>query len=105
MLKDILIERNESVYNVSKKTGIPYYDDYVKRCKKTIPMKELNASERQINLKKAFIVGNNDVKLYRVLIVDDIYTTGSTIDAMADALKQNGTSEVYFVTLSIGSGM
>ena len=46
----------------------------------------------------------NDVKLDKVLLVDDIYTTGSTLDAVAKELKRNGVKKVYFLTLSIGSG-
>ena len=84
---------------------LPYCEDLLIRIRKTKPMKELDAGERQINLKNAFIVGYNDVKLNRVLIVDDIYTTGSTIDAVAEAMIKEGVSEVYFVALSIGSGI
>ena len=67
-------------------------------------MKTLSGEKRQNNLKKAFIIGQNDVKLDKVLLVDDIYTTGSTLDAVAKELKRNGVKKVYFLTLSIGSG-
>ena len=40
----------------------------------------------------------------RVLIVDDIYTTGSTIDAAALALKQSEIEDVYYLCISIGQG-
>ena len=85
--------------------SIPYCEDLILRIRKTKPMKELDAGERQINLKNAFIVGYNDVKLNKVLVVDDIYTTGSTIDAVAEALMNEGVAEVYFVSLSIGSSV
>ena len=39
-----------------------------------------------------------------VLLVDDIYTTGSTIDAVAGLLKKKGVEKVYFLTISIGQG-
>ena len=39
-----------------------------------------------------------------VLIVDDIYTTGTTIDACAECLKRAGVKEVYAVTLCVGRG-
>ena len=68
-------------------------------------MKRLNARQRHVNLKNAFIIGRNDVKLRRVLVVDDIYTTGSTIDAVAAVLKASGTEKVFFVTLSGGNGI
>lgn len=39
-----------------------------------------------------------------VMIVDDIYTTGSTVDALAKKLKAAGVKQVYFITVCIGSG-
>ena len=81
---------------------IPVYENLVIRNRNTKPLKLLNPEERLNNLKKAFILMENGVKLKRVIIVDDIYTTGSTIDTMAELLKEQGIEEVYFVTLAIG---
>lgn len=100
---------NQSVL-LAKQIGnilkIPVYEDFMKRVKNTRPLKNLNPFERQNNLKKAFIIPKNDVKLKIVLIVDDIYTTGSTIDEMATVLKENGVKKVYFIALagSVGNG-
>ena len=80
--------------------------EYQVRVKNTAPMKLLNPAERQNNLKKAFIMGRNDVKLYdRIVLIDDIYTTGTTLDEISALLKANGVSEVYCVTLACGSGL
>ncbi len=86
-------------------TGIPVKTDFIKRVRKTTPMKELSASERQNNLKKAFKICRNDVKLSTIVIIDDIYTTGSTIDAMSYELRRAGVKHIYFMTLSIGKGL
>lgn len=84
---------------------IPVETSCVRRVKKTRPLKNLSHSERQNNLKRAFKITANDVKLNTVVIIDDIYTTGATIDAMAQALKESGVREVYFMALTAGRGM
>lgn len=83
-------------------TGLPVYEDYVVRVRSTPPMKTLSAAGRQNNLKKAFKIGRNDVKLKITIIIDDIYTTGSTVDAIAGILRKAGAARVYFITLAIG---
>ena len=70
-----------------------------------IAMKEIVGTDRQNNLKKAFIMRCNDVKLDTIVILDDIYTTGSTVDEMARLLRANGVSKIYVVTLAIGRGI
>lgn len=90
---------------LSELTGIPCYGNLVKRVKNTIPQKELDACERQNNLKKAFLIHSDVVKLNKTIVVDDIYTTGSTVDAVARELRQHGVGKVYYLTLCIGEGM
>ena len=90
---------------VGKRLGIPVESKLVERVKKTVPMKDLSAQERQNNLKRAFKIRYNDVKLNTVIIVDDIYTTGSTIDAIAKELHRIGVKHIYFIALAIGNGM
>ena len=90
---------------LSRLTGIPMYDKLVQRSRKTVPQKELTIQERQNNLKKAFKILRNDVKLKTIIIVDDIYTTGSTIDAVSRELKSVGVEKIYFVALAIGRGI
>lgn len=80
--------------------GLPVYTEMLVRVKKTEPLKRLNASQRQNNLKKAFNVAGNDVKLKCLIIVDDIYTTGSTMEEAASALKGAGVEKIYFLTLA-----
>ena len=40
-----------------------------------------------------------------VLVIDDIYTTGATIQTIAKLLKKAGVEKVYFLTISIGQGL
>lgn len=89
---------------LGKQWRIPVRENLVIRCKNTQPMKLLNPSQRQNNLKKAFKLTQNDVKLKTIIIVDDIYTTGSTIDAIAALFVKAGVRNIYFITLAIGRG-
>ena len=89
---------------LSDRLAIPVCNDLVIRTAATGAQKELGALQRQNNLKKAFKVSGNGVKLNSVLIVDDIYTTGATIDALASCLREAGVGKVYFATLCIGRG-
>ena len=90
---------------MSRLLGIPVRSDIVKRVQKTVPQKELDELGRQNNLKKAFFIGTDVVKLKKVIVVDDVYTTGSTVDAVARELKEHGVGKVYFITLCIGEGI
>ena len=87
---------------IADQLNLPLICDFVARVRDTRPQKELEGKARENNLKKAFIITKNDVKLKKILIVDDIYTTGSTIDAVADVLKTYGGEEIYFLSLCIG---
>ncbi len=90
---------------IGKQLEIPVYDKFLVRVKNTTPLKQQNAKERQNNLKKAFNVAQNDVKLNTVIIIDDIYTTGSTIDEASTVLKEYGINNIYFITLACGEGI
>ena len=85
-------------------TGIPVEKKWVIRIKDTRPMKELNDVERKNNLKGAFQICKMGVKYRKVLVVDDIYTTGSTIEAVADVLGQDGVQSVFSICICIGKG-
>ncbi len=98
-------QAQEYATELSKYCGIPVMSDIIKRKKSTVPLKKLGEAERKNNLKKAFIIAPNVVKLKSIIIVDDIYTTGATIDAMARLLKEAGVDSIMFVTVAIGSGL
>ena len=90
---------------LSKELNIPVNEKLICRKKATVPQKELKGKERQNNLKNAFKIGQNDVKLKTIIVVDDIYTTGATMDEMALCLKSAGVRKVYCLSLAIGRGM
>lgn len=90
---------------IGKYTGIPVCDKMLVRVKNTTPLKRLNPQERQNNLKKAFHMVGNDVKLKTIILIDDIYTTGSTMDEASAVLLSGGVERVYCITLACGAGI
>ena len=53
-------------------------------------------------MEEAFEVNRMDQKYHRVLLIDDIYTTGSTIDTIAKQLLEKCNKMTWFLTISIG---
>ena len=81
---------------------IPMDAQLIRRVKKTKRQKELSPAERRKNLEGAFALAKpGQIKYRRILLVDDIYTTGSTVDAIASLLKQNGAEQVDFICAAI----
>jgi ComF family protein len=71
------------------------------RSKKTAPQTGLNRADRLQNIKNAFKVHRPDiVKNKRVLLVDDVYTTGATVNECARVLVKNGAKRVDVLTLA-----
>lgn len=89
---------------IGKRLNIPVNTTCIYRIRNTRPQKELNDKQRSHNLKNAFAIRKDWKAKGNVLIIDDIYTTGSTIDAMSRLLKRKGTRSVFFLTISIGEG-
>ena len=97
---------NQSWYlasRIGKSFGIPAEESAVVKLRETKSQKKLSAEERRNNLKEAFSV-RKPVSGKRILVVDDIYTTGSTMDAMAECLLRAGADEVFFLTFCIVAG-
>ena len=89
---------------LSEATGIPATDSILIRTVNTVPMKGLSDSARRRNLKNAFHMQSNLVQFKRVLLVDDIYTTGTTVDAAAACLLEGGADAVYCMYICAGDG-
>ncbi len=71
----------------------------IKKVKKTRPQASLTYEERQTNLKNAFAITKN-VETRSFLIVDDVCTTFSTINSIAELLRKNGAESVNAVTVA-----
>lgn len=79
-------------------SGIPFRPEHLNKIRKTEKQHKLSASERRLNLIGAF---SADSSVYgkKILLVDDIFTTGSTVAECANALYDKGAEKVCIITL------
>ena len=84
----------------SEKTGLVFRKGGLKRTRETIAQSELDPEERKLNLKDAFRA-TEDFTGKRVLLVDDIFTTGTTCRECAKELYRAGAKEVMVFVLSV----
>jgi len=90
---------------ISKRSGIPVDCKLLFRIKKTYAQKDLNDQERLANLKGAFSVRKGEISYKKIILIDDIYTTGSTINEAAKILISHGVQKVYFLSICVGSDL
>lgn len=87
--------------HLGKLCGIPVRSDILKRRVNTPPQaRTLNSAERHRNMKESFTSLDGKVKGKRVLLIDDVSTSGATLDACASALKQAGALSVWGLTVA-----
>ncbi len=90
---------------IGRKLGKRNLNTAVIRTKKTKPMKSLNVNEREENVMKAFQIRGRyreDLIGKKVLLIDDIYTTGSTANSLSRLLVEEGVKEVNVLTFAAG---
>lgn len=88
---------------ISERTGIPWNDRALIRQVNTAPMSQLSMYQRRENLKNVFTVSEKQGKIIadrNILLVDDIYTMGTTADGCSQALKKAGALRVYVMAFS-----
>ena len=83
--------------------NLPVDTQLLKKIRDTGAQKELDRNMRRKNLLEAFEAEEGS-SYRRVLLVDDVYTTGSTVDAAAEALKRAGITEIFYIAICIGHG-
>lgn len=90
--------------DLSKRLSIPLAGDYLIRSKNTVAQKNLDPIERRKNLREAFSINKPSTYyssyIRSVLLIDDIYTTGSTANACAAVLKESGAKNVYVLCMA-----
>jgi ComF family protein len=88
---------------ISKKLELPLNSQIIKRSKYTHPQAEMNKEQRLENLKGAFeIIDKEKIINKKVILIDDIATTCSTLNEAAKVLKENGVLEVISVVVGRG---
>ncbi|MEI6896532.1 MAG: ComF family protein [Psychromonas sp.] len=80
-----------------KKLHIPLLEKQIVRIKKTIPQEGLSVTKRQDNLKGAFIYNETSAQILtgkNVIIIDDVVTTGATLNSLCRVLKEKGVNDI-----------
>jgi ComF family protein len=75
-------------------------EDCLIRTKATIPQVGLRAQERRANVRDAFRCVSDSLSGKRVLLVDDVFTTGATLESAGAALRGAGVFSVWAYTLA-----
>ena len=102
--------RNERGYNqseliaraISKTLGIPIVKNVLVKIKKTVPQSSLNKVQRAENSNGVYSAKNHTkLRNKKILLIDDIYTTGSTLNECANALIQKGIKREQIGVLTL----
>ena len=91
---------------LARRIGVPYLPKALSRIRETEVMSSLSAEERRQNLKGVFSVRYDmidHIAKRRILLVDDVYTTGSSVSACSEALIDAGAAAVDVIVFAIGA--
>jgi ComF family protein len=95
---------NQSVLlaqQLSRGYAIPVDPFLLRRVKETVPQTQLEEQERRRNVRGAFALApGGSVHKRNVLLVDDVYTSGATVNECSRTLKKCGARQVFVVTLA-----
>lgn len=88
---------------VSRETGVPEKSEWLSRIRRTDSQSLLNKTGRYLNVKGAFEVKcRKEIKGKKILLIDDIMTTGYTLDECGKALREAGAESVVGAVIASG---
>ena len=85
---------------LARHTGIPYHQEALMKRYPNKPQVGLSEQERLYNVMDVYVSSPEKVKGKAVLVIDDVVTTGATMDACSAALKASGSPAVYGISLA-----
>lgn len=89
------------VKELSRRTGTPYRKAILQKKKPTVPQVNLSGAEREQGLRGAFqLMGEEELVGRSLLLVDDVYTTGATVNECSKVLLRGGAKRVDVFTLA-----
>jgi ComF family protein len=91
-------------YEFGSRLRLPVVENVLIRTRETLPQVGLDATERRANVLNAFQCSSSDLAGRRVLLIDDVCTSGATLEAAGDALREGGVSSVWAYTLARARG-
>jgi len=91
----------ELAKELSEIIKVPVILDNLIKNKKTLPQMELDAKKRAENIKGAFLVKNSsEIRGKKIFLVDDVYTTGATMEECAKILKEADARSVWGIVIA-----
>lgn len=86
---------------LARRSGVAADYSSLQRCRNTVPQVSLSGAKRRKNLHDAFAVKYpQNIKGRKVVLIDDVETTGSTLNECAKVLRKAGAKEIYSITLA-----
>jgi ComF family protein len=89
------------VRELSRRTGIPYRMNVLQKKRPTLPQVHLSGAEREKGVRKSFdILSGEELEGKTILLVDDVYTTGATVNECSKVLLAAGAARIDVFTLT-----